>query len=76
MPILLSAVLQLLSPGRNLHLPGTGQAAGPVLEGDASVAEVRILECEHFETGARLVAGLGTVGAELEINSRSANIDK
>ena len=47
-----------------------------MLEGDAGVAEVRILECEHFETGARLVAGLGTVGAELEINSRSANIDK
>ena len=47
-----------------------------MLEGYAGVAEVGVLECEHFETGARLVAGLGTVGAELEINSRSANIDK
>ena len=47
-----------------------------MLEGDAGVAEVRILECEHFETGARLVAGLGAVGTELQINSRSTNIYK
>ena len=71
LPVLQLRLAQLLPPGGDLHGPGTLQTAGPVLEGDAGVAEVRILEGEHFETGARLVAGLGTVGAQLRTHGWS-----
>ena len=69
LPVLLLRLAQLLPPGGDLHSPGTLQTAGPVLEGDTGVAEVGILECEHFETRARLVAGLRAVRTELQSNS-------
>ena len=35
-------------PGGNLHLFGTGKTASPMLEGNAGVAKVRVLEREHL----------------------------
>jgi len=66
LPILLSAVLQLLSPGGNFHLPGTSQAAGPVLEGHAGVAQVGVFEREHLVAGRRGWTGCRTGRAEFD----------
>ena len=54
LPVLEPRVQQLLPAGGHLDLPGAGQAARPVLEGDARVAQIRILKGENFEAGRRL----------------------
>ena len=58
--------MQLLSPGRNFNLPGTSQAAGPVLEGHTGVAQVGVLEGEHLVAGGRGWTGCRTGRAKLD----------
>ena len=57
--------MQLLSSGRNFNLPGTSQAAGPVLEGHAGVAQVGVLECENLVAGGCGWTGRRTGRAKL-----------
>ena len=65
---------QLLAARGDLDRARAVESAGPVLEGDAGVAEVGVLEGEHLEAGGRLRSGYGAVGTQLQW--RLIRIDK
>lgn len=73
-PILLLSRQDLFSPSRDLDGVGTFQAASPMLEGDARVAEVRILEGKHLVPGMGLGRDFRAVVAEVEADGERGEV--